>query len=48
MTSINKNTLKISLTYLEYLVEVAEMWQHGQTSTTGFKNSPAMLDLSHH
>ena len=46
MTSINKNTLKISLTYLEYLVEVAEMWQHGQTSTTGFNNSPAMLNYT--
>ena len=46
MTTININTLKISLTYLEYLVEVAEMWQHGQTSTTGFNNSPAMLDYT--
>ena len=46
MTSISKNTLKISLTYLEYLVEVAEMWQHGETSTTGYNNSPAVLDYT--
>ena len=46
MTIINKNALKISLTYLEYLVEVAEMWQNGQTSTTDFNNSPAMLDYT--
>lgn len=46
MTIIDKKILKISLTYIEYLVEVAEMWQHGQTSTTGFNNSPAMLDYT--
>ncbi len=46
MTRIDKKTLKISLSYIEYLVEVAEMWQNGQTSTTGFNNSPTMLDYT--
>ncbi len=43
MTIIDKNLLKISHSYIEFLVDVAEMWQHGQTSTTGFKNDADML-----
>jgi hypothetical protein len=43
MKKIDKQLLKISLTYIEYLVEVAEMWQHGETSTTGFQNTPDIL-----
>lgn len=46
MKIIDKKLLKISLTYIEYLVEVAEMWQNGQTSTTGFNNGQTMLDYT--
>jgi hypothetical protein len=43
MTTIDRNSLKISLSYIEYLVEVAEMWRQGDTSTTGFRNDTDML-----